>query len=133
MAANEAEPGRLGPLEARVLDAVWSARGDVRVRDVLAALGGRTAYTTVMTTLDRLHRKGVLRRRKQGRAFLYSAQASREELEQRRASRLIAGLLTDRVASPDPILSFLVDAVGDRDRELLGRLEEMVRRKREAK
>ena len=133
MAANEPELGRLGPLEARVLDAVWSAGGDVRVRDVLAVLGGGTAYTTVMTTLDRLHRKGVLRRRKQGRAFLYSAQASREELEQRRASRLIAGLLTDRVASPDPILSFLVDAVGDRDRELLGRLEEMVRRKREAK
>jgi predicted transcriptional regulator len=94
-------------------------------------LNGRSAYTTVMTTLSRLYRKGLVHRRKVGRSFAYSAVLSRQELGRRRASRLFASLLAERTLEAQPILSTLVDAVGERDRALLEQLEEMVRRKRE--
>ena len=68
---------RLGPLETRVLDALWTRGSASSVRDLHPAFPG-IAYTTLMTTLDRLHRKGVLSRVKQGRAFLYAPVTSRD-------------------------------------------------------
>ena len=120
----------LGPLEAAVLEVVWRLGGERSVRDVLPVLAGDPAYTTVMTTLERLSRKGLLRRRKEGRAFVYSAAVSREELARRRASRVLGGLLSEGRNAPEPILSCLVDAVGEHDRVLLDRLEELIRRKK---
>jgi len=90
------------------------------------------AYTTVMTTMDRLFKKGLLSRRKIGRAFVYSATATREELEGAVATELVQSLLNRDNAEPLPILSSLVDAVSERDRALLGELERLVREKRRA-
>ena len=70
----------LGKLERQVLDQTWQ-RGEVSVRDIYLAFGENIAYTTLMTTLDRLFRKQLLDRRKDGRAFLYTAAVSREEFE----------------------------------------------------
>ena len=63
------EPARLGPLEWRVLEALWARTTIASVRDLQPEFPD-IAYTTLMTTLDRLHRKGVLLREKNGRAFL---------------------------------------------------------------
>ena len=70
----------LGKLERQVLDEAWR-RGEVSVRDIYLAFEERIAYTTLMTTLDRLFRKQILDRRKDGRAFLYSPAVSCEEFE----------------------------------------------------
>jgi predicted transcriptional regulator len=121
----------LGPLEEAVLEAVWGLGGERSVRDVLAAMTGAPAYTTIMTTLERLSRKGLLRRRKEGRAFVYAAAVTRSELTRRRASRILGGLLSEGASAPEPILSCLVDAVGAHDRVLLDRLEELIRRKKQ--
>ena len=77
-----ASSSQLGPLEKRLLEALWE-RGNATVRDLLNGDGGcqDLAYTTVMTTLDRLFKKGLLARRKVGRAFVYRATASRAEIE----------------------------------------------------
>ena len=83
---------RLGTLERQVIEAVW-AGGEVTVRDIHATLDDKVAYTTVMTTLDRLFRKGLLVRTKRSRAFVYSALASREELDDIVASDVVSGLL----------------------------------------
>lgn len=70
----------LGPLEAEVVRAVWSAKGAVSVRDVLARLNrdrrDALAYTTVMTVMSRLAEKEILRRRQDGRAYLYESAAT---------------------------------------------------------
>lgn len=70
----------LGPLEGEVMKAVWAARTPVTVRDVLDALNrGRKpklAYTTVMTVMARLADKGVLRRTRQGRGYVYLAEVN---------------------------------------------------------
>ena len=70
---------RLGELEGRVMDELWSSMGTERtVREVAEHLPSH-AYTTVLTVLDRLEHKGLVRRSRNGRAHRYAAVASREE------------------------------------------------------
>ena len=125
---SEAVDSSLGKLERRSLDEV-RRNGETSVRQVWERLGGPIAYTTVMTTLDRLYRKGLLERRSEGRAFLYSAKFSAEELERGVVEDVIANLL-ESTGSVEPLLACIVDAVSDRDRQLLDDLERIVRQKR---
>jgi predicted transcriptional regulator len=126
---RELAASAFGALERQVMDVVWE-RGEVSVRDVLRCFGESVAYTTLMTTLDRLYKKGVLGRRKSGRAFVYRAAASRDQLEQSVAADLVEGLLGRGAETAQPLLSNLVDAVTSRDRGLLDELERLVREKR---
>jgi predicted transcriptional regulator len=119
----------LGPLEMQVMEVVW-AGGQCSVRDVVDKLSSKLAYTTVMTTLDRLFKKGLLDREKSERAFLYSPLLSSQEWERRRAGDLVAGFLAGPEPSRDLLLSSLVDAVGQHDADLLDELEEKIRKKR---
>lgn len=111
------------------MDVLWT-RGESSVRDVGEHLGRPLAYTTVMTTLDRLYKKGMLDRRKFERAFLYSPKLTRREWEQKRAGHLLSGLLSTREHSSEMLISFLVDAVGQEDAALLDELERKIRLKR---
>lgn len=116
-----------GALELRVLDALWRRGGEVAVRDLQPEFP-RAAYTTLMTTMDRLHRKGVLARRKIGRAFLYRPVSSRQELESGLVTRALQPFLQGD--SAQPILSCFVDEVSRQDDRLLDELERLVREKR---
>jgi predicted transcriptional regulator len=118
----------LGPLEWRVLEALWDRRDPATVRDLTAAFP-EIAYTTLMTTLDRLYRKGVLTRRKAGRAFQYDPRLNRQEFEQARAVDAFRHAL-DRTGSLAPLVSCLMEALGERDRELLDELEALVSARR---
>lgn len=119
----------LGPLEMQVMNVVWSV-ARCSVRDVVERLNSKLAYTTVMTTLDRLFKKGLLEREKSERAFLYSPLLSSQDWERRRAGDLVAGFLAGPEPSRDLLLSSLVDAVGQHDAMLLDELEEKIRKKR---
>lgn len=70
----------LGELEKAIMDRMWSWDHAVAVREVLADLQRERelAYTTVMTVMDNLHRKGILTRQKSGRAYVYRPALSRE-------------------------------------------------------
>ena len=70
-----------GELEAAVMECLWSRSAPASVRDVLAELQASRplAYTTVMTVLDNLHRKGAVTREMAGRAWLYEPSCSREQ------------------------------------------------------
>lgn len=105
------------------MDIVWS-RGESNVRDVAEKLERPLAYTTVMTTLDRLFKKGLLDRRKAERAFIYSPRLSRQDWEQKRAGEMVAGL------AGELLISCLVDKVGH-DPSLLDELERKIRIKRQ--
>jgi predicted transcriptional regulator len=126
--ADEVRHG-LGTLEGQVLDAVWRL-GRASVRDVRAALDHAVAYTTVMTVLDRLYKKGVLERERAGRAYVYSAAASSEQLQSSLVMGLLQRLLGRGRAAASPVLSHLVETVGARDRRLLDELDRLVREKR---
>jgi predicted transcriptional regulator len=119
----------LGPLEVQVMEVLWTA-GDRSVREVVEQLDRKLAYTTVMTTLDRLFKKGLLDRQKSERAFLYTPRLSHDEWERQRAGDLVAGMLAGSQPSRELLLSSLVDAVGQHDASLLEQLEERIRSKR---
>lgn len=121
----------LGKLELQVMEATWR-RGEVSVREIFKSFDEYFAYTTLMTTLDRLHKKGLLNRRKDGRAFLYSPRVSREQMEQGVARDVIEGLLGGETtaAGVEPVLACIVDAVSEHDRELLDELDRLVKQKR---
>jgi predicted transcriptional regulator len=119
----------LGRLERQVLEETWR-QGETSVRDVFIAFDEKVAYTTLMTTLDRLYKKRLLSRRKGGRAFLYSPLVTREELEQGIREDVIEGLLGRGAEGVEPVLACIVEAVSDRDRELLDELDRLIKEKR---
>src|SRR6266480_4568092 len=108
----------LGKLERQVLDEAWR-RGEVSVRDIYLAFEERIAYTTLMTTLDRLFKKRLLERRKDGRAFFYSPAVSRDEFEHGIREDVIDGLLGAGAEGIRPVLACIVETVSENDRELL--------------
>jgi predicted transcriptional regulator len=120
-----------GVLERDVMNVLWMT-GDLAVRDVQTRLARPVAYTTVMTTLDRLFKKGVLVRTVSGRAFRYSAAMTRAQLRARIAGRVLAGMLQGREEATVPVLSNLVDSVSAQagGEALLETLEALVREKR---
>ncbi len=83
----------------------------------------------MLTTLDRLHRKGYLARDKVGKAFVYTPRLSRDEFERGMAEEVVGALLGDFSV---PALSAFVDLVGE-DSSALERLEAMIREKRRAR
>lgn len=120
-----------GPLEIRVLESLWRRSSPAAVKDIQPDFPS-IAYTTLMTTLDRLYRKGVLTREKSGRAFYYRPMSTRDEMNSQLAGSTLATLLPRELSSVRPLLSLFVDAVGDRDRALLDELEVLVKARREA-
>jgi predicted transcriptional regulator len=120
----------LGPLELRVLEELWARKATATVRDLLPAFPG-VAYTTLMTTADRLFRKGLLTRQKMGRAFGYAARWSRTDTEARLASSALASLFPGDAVSIRPLISLFVDEVSRRDASMLDELESLIRLKKD--
>ena len=119
----------LGPLETSVVEQLWRRNRTLTVRQVQLAFPD-LAYTTLMTTLDRLYRKGVLVRRRRGRAFAYEPRCSREKM----LGEMISGQVTALLAASGTsgaVLSTLVDVVGRTDAALLDELEALVQATRE--
>jgi predicted transcriptional regulator len=120
-----------GTLETRVLEALWQHSAPQSVRDLHPQFPG-VAYTTLMTTLDRLHRKGVLDRDKAGRAFVYRTRQTREGLLSGLAGEALEAVFGARASELKPILSFFVETVSREDHESLAALEQLVAQRRRA-
>jgi predicted transcriptional regulator len=110
-----------GELERQVLDVLWTAEGPLTPRDVHTAFGSKRglAYTTVMTILVRLWRKGLLEREPRGRAFAYRPIETRDERVVSRMRELLAGA-GDRTAA----LAGFVDSLPPDELDDLRRLLE---------
>ena len=119
----------LGPLEEHLMQILWD-HGEACVRDVVSQLGRPLAYTTVMTTLDRLFKKGLLNRRRSERAFAYSPRLTKQEWKQAQGESLAAGFLSSPALPSDLLISCLVDAVSAQDVGLLDELERRIQTKR---
>jgi predicted transcriptional regulator len=126
----KASLAQLGSLETEVMDRIW-ARGEISVRDLHHELAGRLAYTTIMTTLDRLYKKGLLQRRKQGKAFRYVPACTELEYQEQLTEHLFSMVLRENKDS-DAVLSCFVETISENDCEMLDRLDEMVKAKRRA-
>lgn len=118
----------LGELESEVIRVIWdgpdSSAGDVQKR---LSVKRKLAYTTVVTVLDRLYKKGLLERRKEGKAYLYSPRLTKDEFNKTITRDVLTGLLKE---GSRPTLTTFVDLVAA-DERLLEELEELVRRKKQ--
>ena len=119
---------QLGPLEQQLLSALWM-RGSATVREILDGDGLNLAYTTLMTTLDRLYKKQLLNRIAEGRAFRYSPRYTQQELEKAAIGETIRQLLGSGETASLP-LSYLVEAVSEHDARLLDDLQRLLDEKR---
>jgi predicted transcriptional regulator len=120
---EERRVGALGPLEAKIMKVVWERPGEYHsVRDVLPLLEGDLAYTTVMTVMARLYEKGLLRRRRDGRAWSYRAALSREAYAASTMSEAL-GVAQDRTAALLHFVADLPPKEADALRRLLGASE----------
>lgn len=122
------ERTHVGPLEEQLLKLLWS-RQSATVREIVDEEALSLAYTTVMTTLDRLYKKGLLNRVAEGRAFRYSPVHSQEELNRQAAAEAIRQLLTSDGTGSLP-LSYLVEVVSEHDARLLDELQVILEQKR---
>ncbi len=125
-----ASSSQLGPLEQRLLEALWE-RGNATVRDLADGACHDLAYTTVMTTLDRLFKKKLLSRQAEGRAFRYAPRFTREEMHREFAGEAFRQLMDASPASSLP-LSYLVEILTEHDAQLLDELGQVVEAKRRA-
>ena len=128
--ASKSSLEQLGKLESELMERIW-VRGEITVRDLHLEVASRLAYTTVMTTLDRLYKKGLLQRRKQGKAFYYVPAMTREDYHRSLTSHLLEMVLDDG-ADKNIVLSSFVNAVSETDRKLLGELDQLLKAKRRA-
>ena len=113
----------LGSLETEVLAIVCEGGGG-SVGEVRGRLSRNFAYTTVMTTLDRLYKKDLLERHKAGRRFLYAPKIFCRAEDGQRASQTPARRLP--ILTLSPFVSYLLDAVGTYDETLLQELEKKI-------
>lgn len=112
----------LGDLEVQVMRRIWARREPVTVRDVLGdlQLERPIAYTTVMTVMGNLQRKGWLRRHAEGRAYRYEPLVSAEEYS--------AGLMRQALAASTDRPAVLMHFFEELSAEEAGALEEAYRR-----
>ena len=112
----------LGELEAQVMRKIWARQGPVTVRDVVGDLqqDRPIAYTTVMTVMDNLRKKGWLRRQAEGRAYRYEPAVSGEEYS--------AGVMRQALAASTDRAGTLMHFLGDLSAEEAGALAEAYRR-----
>lgn len=106
-----------GELEAAVLAVLQRSTSALSPGEVRERIGGDLAYTTVVTILSRLHGKGVLERRKSGRAYRYIPVADSPGLAARRMARVL-----DEEADREAVLARFVSGLSGRDEELLRRM-----------
>jgi BlaI family transcriptional regulator, penicillinase repressor len=97
----------LAPLELDCMNTLWPL-GEATVRDIRDRLAERRprAYTTIMTIMDRLARKGVVERRKSGRAYIYRAHLSATDARSQALTQLVDNFFAGSV---DALLAQLQD------------------------
>jgi len=118
-----------GDLEAVIMDRVWERGEPVTVRELFDGLSAERAiaYTTVMSTMDNLHRKGWLDRVREGKAYRYTATATREEY----GARLMREALADG-GDAEVVLSHFVAQIGSGESEALRSVLRKLRGRRPA-
>jgi len=124
MPSKHALPG-FGALETAIMEVVWAA-GPVTVRDVLQTLKRDCAYTTVMTVMQRLFDKGVLRRQLVDNAYQYSPAIPKEKFVQQAVRNSVDQLIDGYGAVA---LAHFVDALDDVDPKRLEKLRRKVKGK----
>ena len=119
------KPSPFGELEEKVMEVLWK-NGSGTVREVKENLKEDLAHTTVMTILDRLYKKGYLKRKKEGRGYRYFPVVSKKEFEKIITEKVLKELLK---ANPEATLAAFEGAVESLSKEEIERLKKIIEKK----
>jgi len=121
----------LGPLEWQVMAVVWESK-PCSVRDVVVRLGRRRAYTTIMTTMNRLFQKRLLGRTLVGQRFFYTARITRNDVENAYVGKLVSDLVTIQTNSraPELIMLQILENLSQHDAKLFGNAMAVITRQK---
>ncbi len=122
------KPSPLGDLEEKVMNIIWEKK-KATVRDVLHELNKKEnfAYTTIMTIMDRLYKKGLLKREKKGLGYIYYPVITKEEFEKKTAEKVITELIEN---NPELTLAAFQGAVEKLSKEEIDKLYKIIEEKR---
>ncbi|HEY0604126.1 MAG: BlaI/MecI/CopY family transcriptional regulator [Chloroflexi bacterium] len=114
----------LGPLETKIMQIVWREKS-ITVKQVHRRLQDSPekpdiAYTTVMTTMTRLADKGILDRRRDGLAYVYTPAVTKDDFESMMVQRVLDGLMDDY---EDETIDYLLDYLARNDPQRLQRMQ----------
>ena len=117
------KPSPFGDLEEKVMEVLWK-KGSATVSEVRKSLKDKFAHTTIMTILDRLYKKGILKRDKEGKGYRYYPIVSKEEFE-----KMVAKKVVKDITKTDPSLAIaafegIVENLSKEDIEKLKKLIE---------
>lgn len=117
----------LGDLEQSVMDYMWSCK-NASVRDVMYEVKKerKAAYTTVMTVMDRLYKKKLLKRKSKGNAYMYSAATTKDSFYKNTAGDMMKSLL---MQCGDVAIAQFVNAVDEISPEKLQELKDLLEKK----
>lgn len=115
----------LGDLEARVMTVVWNMKRPLSARAVHDEVVREhpVAIHTVITVLNKLVRKGLLRREQGGEVYEFSARLTEEQFRREVSRRAVEGILS---LGPDAVAASFVDALAARDPERLAALARLI-------
>ncbi len=119
------KPSPFGELEEKIMEVLWK-NGSGTVREVKENLKEDLAHTTVMTILDRLYKKGYLKRKKEGRGYRYFPVVSKKEFEKIITEKVLKELLK---ANPEATLAAFEGAVESLSKEEIERLKKIIEKK----
>lgn len=117
-----------GELEAKLVEAVWNLK-HANVQDIINYLGGDLNYKTTMTVLNRLTEKGILKRRKEGRAFVYTAATSKQDLLASVFDQMVRGMFNDDFRHI--ALAQLIETVEAIDPQLLENISQLIKQRKQ--
>ena len=117
-----------GQLEAKLVQAIW-ALNQANVQEVIDHLGGHLNYKTAMTVLNRLTEKGVLKRHKSGRAFIYTAAVSRDDLLASVFDQIVRGMFIPEFRSI--ALAQMVETAETLDPQILDDISRLIQQRKE--
>ncbi len=118
---NKATP--FGDLEEKVMEVLWKI-GSGTVSQISEALNEEFAYTTVMTVLDRLYKKGFLKREKEGKGYRYYPVITKEEFERQIAKKVVKELTKENPSVAIAAFEGIVENLSKEDLEKLKKLIE---------
>ena len=121
-----------GDLEEKLMNVIWE-RGNGTVSEVRSYLNNKYAHTTIMTVLDRLYKKGILRREREGKGYRYYPILSKEEFEKLIAKKVLNGLTKTNPSLALTAFEGLVENLSDEEIERLKKLIEEKEREKNDK
>ncbi len=117
------KPSPFGDLEEKVMEVLWK-KGSATVSEVKKALKDKFAHTTIMTILDRLYKKGILKREKEGKGYRYYTIISKEEFEKMVAKKVVKDITKTNPSLAIAAFEGIVENLSKEDIEKLKKLIE---------